>query len=535
MKPTKLIFIFSLLILGLVVLMVVKRAGAYIPIYDDGLLGDYTRCSRGTSCNPPEVCYFGGTFSTGGSCSPVCRGGINSPQLWSKYRFEECRIYFDFANLCVVAAFKKDGDVCSTADKYNYNTSTTLLPGYCDCTAGAKPYKTCCSGNTPVSAIPVNLDNRDPLEGVCPAGSVAKFCGFGGYPECGAPACQTTTTTPPTTGDPYPQCPILAKLSEADVSDFLDYPHSHRYGNCNAPGQCASEQCRHIGTDGVEVVYDETEEIISCPNLRVTYFNVKTGEPPGDVCVNASSSKPWAEKCPETQRNRPVVFEAGAVFEPGLRTVKYKHVWYKWEFEEWRCPEGTILMNDKCYVCPTDYSFRDGYCVSTTSSTTPPIFHSTATAVFACHAEKDTHIIQRGDIDHYKSIDYSDAKPTVLKIDELGTSTRFTPNSSSTSISVSQVFYNTGNYGFTAKITYDDGSDVDEDGPRYGHEGDNKLTNNLNVYDYYCYFGFCARGLGNPPKYKNEKIFPRDTSACEYWRGPAPPPGGGKCRARYGF
>jgi len=159
-------------------------AFAVTAFFPGGGSGDYPLCSQTCSGSPPlgDFCYNGPSTSDPGACTTPCGFG----QTWSRYDAvcvqtspSSCQYGYTYA------LSYSTGDKCISGE-------TGLRPGYCGAGSyGDYMYKTCCSGSTPVACENYSgyQDSYDPPEGVCPSGSTERFCGFGGYPPCGAEAC----------------------------------------------------------------------------------------------------------------------------------------------------------------------------------------------------------------------------------------------------------------------------------------------------------------------------------------------------------
>ena len=162
-----------------------------------------------TTCSCPGsplylACYNDGIPGAGSNCGTGCNGGIS----WQHYSFTGRCIKWPW-NECGYL-FLPQAAICSTGDKYNTSNPPVLKYGTCSCTTGTD-YKTCCNNGSPVNASivgpPIN-DNKGDEEAGC-GSYTTQFCGFAGYPACGAPACG-----PPPTPTPIP-IPIPGGLSQS--------------------------------------------------------------------------------------------------------------------------------------------------------------------------------------------------------------------------------------------------------------------------------------------------------------------------------
>lgn len=148
--------------------------------------GIYANCGRCFGANPG----YCSTADTGATCNTTCASNScdcakSGAQSWTQYK-AQCKV-IDPVNDACDYAWVTDIAVCSTGDKYNSGNPPVMNAGLCSCAVG-NPYKTCCSGTTPVAASHFPIDPYNPDEAGCGGNSTA-YCGYGGYPACGAPAC----------------------------------------------------------------------------------------------------------------------------------------------------------------------------------------------------------------------------------------------------------------------------------------------------------------------------------------------------------
>lgn len=152
-------------------------------------------CNASQCENVGSVCYNGPSSGDSGGCGTACGQG----SAWTQYQVK-CKNWEpdpDRPASCQETLVFMDR-VCSTADKCD-GSQPYLQAGSCSCGVG-NTYKTCCTNTSPSvvannACVQISVDTTNPpYEGVCPAGSHAVLCGFGGYPSCGQAAC----------GDPNP-------------------------------------------------------------------------------------------------------------------------------------------------------------------------------------------------------------------------------------------------------------------------------------------------------------------------------------------
>ena len=152
-------------------------------------LQDAPNCPQ--SCNVVGTCT--NSFNQDNCGQPTCDGG----NAWTKYNIQSCKeIAYDQPSdgLTCQAVYTQDQVVYSIGDKC-VSGEYGLRPSSCTNIMGDSLYKTCCTNTSPSfvttnSCVPFAGDTTNPpWEGTCPAGTSEKFCGFGGYPACGQPAC----------------------------------------------------------------------------------------------------------------------------------------------------------------------------------------------------------------------------------------------------------------------------------------------------------------------------------------------------------
>lgn len=161
---------------------------------------------------------------------------------WTKFVFDsqaycakDSKRSDEFGTTCVAIYFKAD-NTYSTGDKYKESNPPVLDFGTCQGNVGS-PYKTCCSGTTPVSANAFAVDPYDPLEGGCGNNTTVTCqhptCISGTTcvdpnVQCGQAACAQLGTPPPTCqGTPLtctsPQCPsgyTMVKLASGNYACY---------------------------------------------------------------------------------------------------------------------------------------------------------------------------------------------------------------------------------------------------------------------------------------------------------------------------
>lgn len=180
-------------------------------------------------CNPNQcenvgsVCYNGPSTSDSGGCGIACgQGGA-----WTQYQVK-CKNWEpdpDRPASCQETLVFMDR-VCSTADKCSGN-QPYLQAGSCSCGTG-NTYKTCCTNTSPSlvsgnSCVQISVDTTNPpYEGVCPGGSHAVQCGYGGYPACGQAAC----------GDPSTIAPAPSTAPGCGASCIYSEGGACKSGNC---------------------------------------------------------------------------------------------------------------------------------------------------------------------------------------------------------------------------------------------------------------------------------------------------------------
>lgn len=181
------------------------------------------------------------------SCGIPCAvGGNPFGEAWTKYKFSGCYLTIPdlFGNQECVSYYPPTPDlVCSVADKCTSISSNPYLKaGSCDCTVGGV-YKTCCTNTSPSfvttnSCVQISVDKiNPPYEGVCPAGTTAKFCGFGGYPACGQPACGPAAPAC-TNCDSGVSCSSTCTPSASNTCSAGNGTKSCTYTTCSVGGTC---------------------------------------------------------------------------------------------------------------------------------------------------------------------------------------------------------------------------------------------------------------------------------------------------------
>ena len=148
----------------------------------------------GDPCPAPSICWNSEAPGVT-DCGSACPAAGGDP--WTKYENKGCFGDPAVEGRCTVY-YAKLQQVCSTGDKCT-DSHPLLNSGRCDCSVGGI-YKTCCSNSGGVagnSCVEYAVDDTNPpWEGMCPAGSYETFCGYGGYPACGAAACGTSYPYP---------------------------------------------------------------------------------------------------------------------------------------------------------------------------------------------------------------------------------------------------------------------------------------------------------------------------------------------------
>lgn len=175
------------------------------PVFAIPVDNQWLDCPFGQSyCTQPKPadCKNGPSNTDSGGCGTACGAG----SAWSKYTARCKEIIEGSCNW----AWVYSDLVCSIADKCTGDQG--LKPGQCECGTVGNLYKLCCTSGTSTTQC-INYSVQDPYpppEGVCPAGSTAKFCGWDGYPPCsavgavcggGGPGPSPTPTPPPPSGD----------------------------------------------------------------------------------------------------------------------------------------------------------------------------------------------------------------------------------------------------------------------------------------------------------------------------------------------
>lgn len=140
------------------------------------------------------VCNNGPSNTNAGGCGTACRCG----SAWTKYdkhvggSGDRCEVYVEPQWYYIT----RIGQICSTADKCVSPSDNGLKWGNCDCSVGSL-YKVCCrSDGSRAPCSQLNLDGRDPPEGVCSSGSTTVSgtscpCNCSGWAlgSCGASGC----------------------------------------------------------------------------------------------------------------------------------------------------------------------------------------------------------------------------------------------------------------------------------------------------------------------------------------------------------
>lgn len=143
-----------------------------------------------------QVCNNGPSNSDSGGCGSACGCG----SAWSKNR-----IGADVSgSFCKFVApyswyYQKIDDICSTADKCVSPSDNGLKWGNCNCSVGSL-YKVCCrSDGSRGPCKQLNLDGRNPPEGVCSSGTTTVKgtscpcnCTSWTLGNCGASGCSST-------------------------------------------------------------------------------------------------------------------------------------------------------------------------------------------------------------------------------------------------------------------------------------------------------------------------------------------------------
>lgn len=183
--------------------------------------------------------------------------GLPDGKSWSSYSFNEdnCRLSDALNNTCT-AGYVFNSVTYSTGDKFNSDNPPVLNFGTCQGNVG-NPYKTCCSGTTPVSANAFAVDPYDPLEGGC-GNNTAVTCE---HPtcisgttcidpnvQCGQAACAQLggPTPPPSTCSgtaltcTNPQCPSGYTVIKLTSGNYVCANQSTGQIDCNVKPFCTS-------------------------------------------------------------------------------------------------------------------------------------------------------------------------------------------------------------------------------------------------------------------------------------------------------
>ena len=163
-------------------------------------------CSDQSGCRNIGECWNSERPGVTG-CGQACVvDGVAKGSAWTKYSYDNCYETREDArtreSTSCTSLYTKTSAVYSTADKCSNGQDPPnprepyLNSGNCSGTIGGR-YKTCCTNDTPslvsrsscVAVTPYSSAPYPPYDGVCPAGTTGKFCGFGGYPACGQSAC----------------------------------------------------------------------------------------------------------------------------------------------------------------------------------------------------------------------------------------------------------------------------------------------------------------------------------------------------------
>ena len=168
-----------------------KPASAYYYV------NNFSSVSSLPDCTPPGGCFtaYSQCWNSAAVGSTDCGAACDGGDAWKHYQSSlSCKLIDVFLNICL-PVFTLNSNTCSIGDKYDSSNPPVMDAGYCSCNAGG-PYKTCCNGSTPVNANHYPLDPYPPDEADC-GGYSTLYCGFGGYPSCGAQTCQAAFPPPP--------------------------------------------------------------------------------------------------------------------------------------------------------------------------------------------------------------------------------------------------------------------------------------------------------------------------------------------------
>lgn len=192
--------------------------------------------------------------------------GVPGGQPWSSYTFSNNNCRLTGTNNACTAFFVFDTVTYSTADKYDSNNPPVMDYGTCTGNVGA-PYKTCCSGITPVGANHYPLDPYPPDEADCGGNTTV---------TCQQPSCISNTFCK----DPGIQC------GQAACSQLGPPPPITTTYTCNLNGQCVQITNGQVinGQYANDPTCGGTNCNSSCPNFAPPAPTQPVSCPAGTTC-----------------------------------------------------------------------------------------------------------------------------------------------------------------------------------------------------------------------------------------------------------